>query len=191
MHGGTPRSGFAMAATRDYGAAIRTSRFDSIAEVGNPDGAVAGRILSAHLPRIPSGPTAGRRCRGGPLIRAHQRQRHSRNNPSRRSHRRQRRDRYGGRRRRNRRRRLSSDSAHGLIPASAKPGQGTGLRNRVLSALRTTRGGGSPLRRDATAAKTNSRFSRSSDRIRVEAARYWARLSSMQSKQSKQVSGVP
>ena len=30
-------------------------------------------------------------------------------------------------------------------------------------------------------------FSRTSDRIRVEAARYWAWLSSMQSKQSKQV----
>ena len=49
-----------------------------------------------------------------------------------------------------------------------------GRRNRVLSALRTTRGGGSSVRRDATAAKTNSRFSRTSDRIRVEAARYWA-----------------
>ena len=34
-------------------------------------------------------------------------------------------------------------------------------------------------------------FSRTSDRIRVEAARYWAWLSSMQSKQSKQVREYP
>ena len=61
----------------------------------------------------------------------------------------------------------------------------------MLSALRTARGGGSSLRRDATAAKTNSRFSRTSDRFRVEAARFGAWPSSMQSKQSKQVREYP
>jgi len=41
--------------------------------------------------------------------------------------------------------------------------------------------------RYATAAKTSSRCSHTSDRIRVEAARFAAWPSSMQSKQSKQV----